>query len=353
MVIKPLTGLRGLAALVVFFAHYAFNAQIPELDSFYYIFFWHSEAVDFFFVLSGFVLSFAYRIEAKKIDWINYISARISRIYPLYLFSLLFVAALGFLAALKRGHWASDLSFSDFIRQLLMINAFPFIGTGRHWNFPAWSISVEFFLYLFVFPIAVYISRIKSLLFISINLLCFSILIYGIHNEWFGHISWVNQMVLRGVFGFLSGSMVYLTYVKHKQITEFFQKIADVPYVVFLAIIVLSAYGKGLFSSLVFIFPVLILSFTAEKSLSAKLFATPIMVFLGDISYSVYLFHIPISKFILGLYPGLPNDYPVQWCVGGIFTVISTSAILYAKLELPAKKIFKTKISSIFGTIAD
>ncbi|ACF14492.1 acyltransferase 3 [Chloroherpeton thalassium ATCC 35110] len=351
MVLKPLTGLRGLAALVVFLAHYAYNAQVPAFNTFYYIFFWHSEAVDFFFVLSGFVLCYAYSVDSNNINWKKYITARISRVYPLYLFSLLFVSALGFLAALKRGYWASDLLFEDFIRQLFMVNAFPLIGTGRHWNFPAWSISVEFFLYLFVFPIAVYISRVSNSFIMITSIIFFSFLSYGVHNNFFGEMTWLDQVIFRGIFGFLSGSIVYLFYKKKRKITDFFQKKGDLFFLFFLVVVLFSGYGKLSFSLLIFLFPALVLSLTAEESLSAKFFATSGMVFLGDISYSIYLFHIPISKFLLGIYSDFSSDHPMIWVLLTLFLVISSSALLYTKLELPAKRIFAVRIASILDAI--
>ncbi|MFX5328500.1 hypothetical protein ABTD12_20360, partial [Acinetobacter baumannii] len=41
----------------------------------------------------------------------------------------------------------------DFLPQLLLINAWPLLGNGVHWDYPAWSISVEMLCYVAVFPL--------------------------------------------------------------------------------------------------------------------------------------------------------------------------------------------------------
>ena len=44
-------------------------------------------------------------------------------------------------------------AFTYFLLQSLMLNSWPIIGSGEHWNFPAWSISVEWFCYVLLFPL--------------------------------------------------------------------------------------------------------------------------------------------------------------------------------------------------------
>jgi len=79
--------------------------------------------------------------------------ARLARIYPLYAIAML-LPALRILAGTLAGD--PTYSMASFVRllaaQLLLVNAWPIIGTGRHWVMPAWSVSIEAFSYLFIFP---------------------------------------------------------------------------------------------------------------------------------------------------------------------------------------------------------
>ncbi|MGN1288298.1 MAG: acyltransferase family protein [Bradyrhizobium sp.] len=84
--LRALTGLRGVAAMAVAFAHfqlfYPGYANAP--------FMW-GNAVDLFFVLSGFTLSYVYRRE--DVQFSSFFTARIARIYPLYLLTTVIAGA--------------------------------------------------------------------------------------------------------------------------------------------------------------------------------------------------------------------------------------------------------------------
>ena len=144
--LRALTGLRGVAALTVALAHY----QLPAFGAANRLFFWHNPAVDLFFCLSGFTLALVYvRKPIGRLGLWNYAVARLARIYPLYIASLLAMM----LVRLPIGYaYGSAAGARDLVMQVLMFNSWPF-GTGVHWNIPAWSVSVEWFCYLLIFPL--------------------------------------------------------------------------------------------------------------------------------------------------------------------------------------------------------
>src|SRR5690349_13702809 len=78
--LRALTGLRGVAAATIAVAH--LNLLFPDNSGMM----WHN-AVDLFFCLSGFTLSYVYSRETFRL--LNYLTARIARIYPLYVFTLI------------------------------------------------------------------------------------------------------------------------------------------------------------------------------------------------------------------------------------------------------------------------
>ena len=137
-----LDGLRGLAALaVVFFHAQQFLGAKPLLPSAYL-------AVDFFFMLSGFIIAFAYEHKLNG-SWTfrRFAVTRIFRLYPLYILGCAIVLAvqlaegMGALPGLWRIKWAglsalAAVIFAPFHSPIVGWTLFPL-------NPPAWSLFVE------------------------------------------------------------------------------------------------------------------------------------------------------------------------------------------------------------------
>src|ERR1700733_1728230 len=87
-VISGLTGLRGIGAAWVVLFHLKDGSATPVLDDGYM-------GVDLFYILSGFVLSHVYAKQfycGEHHRYVNFLKARMARIYPLHLFMLGVVA---------------------------------------------------------------------------------------------------------------------------------------------------------------------------------------------------------------------------------------------------------------------
>jgi len=149
--LRPLTALRFMAALWVVLYTFWPNLDVsfmPNLAAKGYL------GVELFFVLSGFILSHVYlhAFAEKRFSYRGFLWARIARVYPLHVFTLLGVMALG-LAAVFVGMSidASVLSWKSLPAHLLMLHAWGFASEAG-WNHPSWSISAEWFAYL-AFPL--------------------------------------------------------------------------------------------------------------------------------------------------------------------------------------------------------
>lgn len=148
--LRALTGLRGAAAMAVALAHFknAFPANAGAA------FMWHN-AVDLFFCLSGFTLSYVYSRDTFRFS--DYLTARIARVYPLYLVCLISAGALYVWPRLiDPVTYPASRAALDFALQLVMLNGWPVIGTGMHWDAPAWSLSAEWFCYVALFPLLLF-----------------------------------------------------------------------------------------------------------------------------------------------------------------------------------------------------
>ena len=130
-------------------------------------------ALSFFFVLSGFILVYTYA--GKAFDLRQFWRARLARLYPVYLFSLLIAAPFFFYVVLKfnisefawfRNHLGLTVALV-----LAMLQAWvPQAALG--WNGVSWAVSVEIFFYALFPALLVRFSRISNRSLMAISLGC-------------------------------------------------------------------------------------------------------------------------------------------------------------------------------------
>lgn len=154
--LKALTSLRFMAALPVFLAHFPPTQHFAERLSFGYA------GVGFFFVLSGFILTYTYRdafngaLTSSAMRAFHV--ARIARIYPLHV--VVMAATILWIALFGSVIWNSSdgtTRVASIVEQAFLIHAWAqnyLIRTGV--NFVSWSLSVEAFFYL-VFPLVAWL----------------------------------------------------------------------------------------------------------------------------------------------------------------------------------------------------
>lgn len=149
--LPELTSARFFAALAVMLGH--FNAFLQLPDSVWFLL--GGYGVSFFFVLSGFILCYRYWDEfaggVRSRPYRAYFAARVARIYPSYLLALVLIT----LTYLAIAHFRpAQIAFppnavQSWIANLLALQTFaPSYATQQNWNGPAWSISTEFGFYV-------------------------------------------------------------------------------------------------------------------------------------------------------------------------------------------------------------
>lgn len=156
--IRPLTGLRFVAAMwvVLFHAPAQLSALLRELAPLDFLVVHGYLAVPLFFALSGYILSYQHYQEFRdeRRDYPRFIAKRLARIYPVHLAMLLglvvVVAAARATGTTVGGKDAYDLGGA--VQDLLLVRGW--VTPSEGWNFPAWSLSAEWFAYL-TFPLAV------------------------------------------------------------------------------------------------------------------------------------------------------------------------------------------------------
>jgi peptidoglycan/LPS O-acetylase OafA/YrhL len=130
--------------------------------------------VEFFFALSGFILTYAYGSRLAELWRLKgygaFLRARLIRLYPLHLFMLLLMLALvlgaralaasGGYVSIYDTPWHQDVSVKGFILSLALVQAWNTMD-GLTWNGLSWFVSAEFALCL-VFPLLLLAARGKA-----------------------------------------------------------------------------------------------------------------------------------------------------------------------------------------------
>lgn len=158
--VRALTGIRGFAATwVVGFHFYTMVAVLfPSIGWLLKICFKTGfQGVDLFFILSGFIIAYNYQDKLHPFRFgafKEFLYARLARIYPVHLATLLACLALYTGARVTHMHLNTEMTnwgLKSFLANVFMVHAWT-SHPQLNWNFPSWSISCEWLAYL-CFPI--------------------------------------------------------------------------------------------------------------------------------------------------------------------------------------------------------
>lgn len=331
--------------------------------------------VTFFFVLSGYILSLNYldKFQRGTADLKSFFVARFARIYPLYIVSVVMCVPYVFTnpSLSSYGHHITELRANPLSAALMYL-----LGAESHWSnkvgrltvLPSWSISTEFFFYL-LFPVFAWVvgrlsryqarvgliivalwalgvalmfhyASLATVLFFLpkekvqiINDFFFQKMVSGIHTNW--PLFATGMLAFRGFEGALSATTKkwlpwmlvffwianpawYVLQPRHMLEDMFFvTKFFDALPLCVVTILWLHK-GTGVFHS-----------WLGNKTL----------VFLGEISFAVYLVHSPVrlaGRFLLAKPLGIPEASPIFYVPLWIITLLLSWAA-WRYVEVPAR----------------
>lgn len=280
-----LDSFRGLAAIFVVIYHMRFVGSITELSFFKgsYLF------VEFFFVLSGFVLAYGYHSKINP-KFRDFFITRTFRILPLHAFVLIIMILLEFgkLLAYKNGfHFYSEpftnkAQLSDIVPNLFLLQAWLPGAYTFSWNFPSWSISVEYYMYMIFFVTLMFANNFRYLFWSFISLTMFMLIFINID---------IGMEVIRGLSCFFLGAITYLvyknTYKKIRLHKHYFSLIEVILLLLVVAIVSSNLEYKSLIASALFSGTVFVFAF--EMGCVSKIFKHDLLIRLGKLSYSIYM----------------------------------------------------------------
>ncbi|MBK8220153.1 MAG: acyltransferase [Candidatus Obscuribacter sp.] len=349
--LDSLTSLRFFAAFAIVLYHA--QAQFPFLISIAKEF-ELEQAVSFFFVLSGFILTYAHKnlglANAKQ-----YLLSRFWRIYPVHVFALatLFLMIPSHCLPLLKD-WQVSLAYLTMTHGWIPIQKFYF-----SWNSPSWSISAEWFFYISL-PALLIIGRKKTLLPILITFCslvsCYLFVsltktpLYSMDFISSHGLLYINP--LARIFEFALGISIasarekipptklptvfeLLTLLLTILVCHLSTKLSGLDLISIPAHFILWASHGGLsaLSS-----ALLILVFQQEKGFVSKLLKFQPLVLLGEVSFAMYMLH---HIFLCYMVECLPLNKSVPDFALFLLILISTSFFVFSFIETPTRKLFK------------
>ncbi len=350
MYISQLTFTRFLASISIVILHFGLFSWPINSDGLFPFFVRSASAVSYFFILSGFILVIASSrggVIPNKVNTLQFWMKRGARILPIYLFSVLLFFAMNFKydASIPLEWQTKPYYYSIFLLQ-----------SWKHQmaldiNYPAWSLSVEAFFY-FIFP----------LLFRLLNYLKAKWLLILSFIFWVGNSSlfyYLKQIDAPENFSkfypplhlatFIIGICSGIIFVKYK---DWFrgkniQKIHAFTIGTGILLLV-AAYGNWSFYTyqhnglLAPFFILVFYSLSLLKGKVANILSWKPLIFLGDISYSIYLFQYPVMQICERYIPWLKGKERADIFFQYLIILIIFSSFSYLLIEKPVRQ-FITK----------
>lgn len=333
---KALDGLRGVAVLFVLFSHSSnANIFIHEFLNFQKI---GKVGVYLFFMLSAYLLDRQIaqaflKNKATKKYWRNYLLRRFLRIYPLFFIALISYGLL------------TLLGFKTVIDNINDVPEHLFLQKGES---VFWSIPVEF-KYYFISPLIMWFCH-KYLSWdkFKIIILFSGIIIITVLIEWFFKLPFISTFKYFPIF--MIGTLISIYELLYQE--KFLKSIKSWIYnfvgiiSVSLILITIPYYFKIMFGfsmnfhNSIFYLPYalawgfLLLSVKYGDSLITAIFEAKILRFIGTISFSMYLFHMPFLYFVKSA-----NIYSELEIYLFFFLTIIFSSLSYVVIERPLSKI--------------
>jgi hypothetical protein len=370
---ETLDGLRGLGACLIAAAHGSLfissSLQGQRIvDGL-------SLLVDFFFVLSGFVIAagFQGRLETGA-GLVPFFITRLGRLYPLHLTTLALLVGLKAALAVfgadadvaMRVAAADEYDATSLFTNALLVHALG-VEAQLTWNWPSWSISVELFAYgvfaLLWATFGVFENSDRILLFggAGIVVACLLILYWyapaGLHSTY-------DFAFVRGLLGFTVGALTHRLYravgeEAAARIPRAWATVLETAAIAVCAWLVWLSYATKLIVLAPLALGGFLLLFAYERGLVSRALRWKPLIQLGAVSYSIYLLHFVVYIYEIAAVRLLSSVYgsPIDASTTAIWTgskavgdllilanvigVVGLSALTYRFIEAPGQALAK------------
>ena len=318
--INILDSLRGIASFAVMWYHLAHASSYLETGTYLDTSgAFGKYGVQMFFVISGFILPYAlYSRKYRVRDYGTFVLKRVIRLDPPYLATILGVLLLSYISSFIPG-WGghSDVDWIQIVGHLAYLNAF----LGHDWLVSVfWTLAIEFQFYLLialVFPLLAHSHQ--WVRYATLALLC-GISVFFDHT---GPTSF-RPFLFQHIFLFGMGMAVFWKFVNLINWSSL---------VICTLLCALGTWTTlGVEETVAGILSVIIISGFSDFK------AGRLLTYLGTISYSLYLVHLPIGDRFLGIMDRLSFVPQSIGLVLGCLVSIIAADLLYRIVEKPSQK---------------
>lgn len=323
-----LTGMRGYAATAVMVAHVTgtFAPTLPTIIS--QLFRLGPNGVYVFFVLSAFTITLSLRVGFNPVE---YAIKRFFRIAPAYYLMLALMLVLG--GSYWAEHFDAPYDFSSFIYHLTFQNWQDYTQANNAIGVE-WTLSIEMLYYAFI-PIMIYASRTMTG---CISLIAFgTVMVFaagsGTPSEAYKWAPWPY---------FICFAAGVVTFRIRDHVGPFCGSTGSAAVLVAVAAALLLSPLPGFEGTLIWWTAVTcVLIISGESRIGRALFENRTALYLGRLSYSLYLVHLPIVTLFLTFASG--------W-VGTALTLICSlvaAEYLHRQIELPGQSVGKAVVARL------
>lgn len=346
-IIGSLIGIRGVLAWTVVLVHIAPVAMIltPDVAPLWHFtwlhFYW---ALDMFFVLSGFVITYGYRDRfggrLQAGEYGRFLWARLARLYPVHLLVLVgMVAAVLISRSLgKEVAHGGDLGW-DLVRNVLLTQGWGWSRTLT-WNGPTWSLSAEWFCYLVTPAVIVLVVRLRTPLAVIIAYAVATavpLAIYSVIGFGDPQITYIAPL-WRAMGGFVGGALLCQLGHVGSRLPACLGRWTEALVAVLLALLAgLAATGVPMLWSLPVV-GLVVLALAQQRGPLARLLTSARVQATGRLSLSLFLTHVPF--FLGAALVVTPARFPGAWGWLGVGLMLVGSVInawvVRRLVEIPA-----------------
>ena len=330
--------------------------------------------VDFFFVLSGFVIAYNYQNIETGTQLNTFFSKRFFRLYPLhFLMLMIFLAeeSVKHIAAnyvqVNNLNWIGN-NINSFFTSLFLLNSVKLPGIlDVSWNMPSWSISAEMISYVFFGLLLFLINKSKAGAYK--NYIYIVVVLTGMYAIFYLtgslRLTYTYEYgFLRGLIGFFTGLLCYNTYREVKELfskfSRLFFNISELVLIVFIIYMVSEGeryLDQGYIYEILFFTSILVFAFQ-RGIVSDNLKRFEVLHNLGKYSYSIYMTHILIISLFNVLFIRVlkfsPSSYSYLFILN-FYIIYKISEWTYKNIEMrfmKRKKPVETTASPVLETAA-
>jgi peptidoglycan/LPS O-acetylase OafA/YrhL len=365
--IKALAGARAIPPLILVLYHFCEGHHYRNFKPFDLLvghgYLW----VEFFFALSGFILTYVYGAKVAAFfrghAYKDFIIARLSRLYPLHLAMLLFILVLVIVLngigdtshypSIYQEKYHPIVTWQSFIANLFLVQAWNILPYLT-WNGASWFVSVEFLLCL-LFPLYLVLSRrgwASAVGLIAAGVGGLALLSFTAKH---GLDITFHNGIFRGMSAFAAGIGLCVLYEKTKPFADTLPNWT----ISLFQFVVLVWWGFGTFDNgwshtnrdIYTVLPMLALVYALsfDRGFAARFFQLPVLLKLGEWSYAIYIGQTAWLQLIREaerFYPwastpfGIPFGALIWWPEPFVLLAlcIGWGALLCTAIEIPASR---------------